>query len=154
MKRVISDEILNTKTACNLLIYTLYSKFLANQACNPTEEELAGYKQCIVLFQSVINYIGKHQSTKNRFIFSTIEKESIGSSFYGRNLSLSQQHRYNSYISISNMSQNSVTSFDSQEKSLVNVDSSRDIIPKSSSDFENNSKKDILIPLLYQRFHQ
>ena len=152
-RRVITDEISNTKTARNLLIHTLHSKFLPSQACNPTEEELActisllnskaevvvGYERCIVSFQSVVNYIGKHQSTKNRFIFSSIEEESIGSSFYGRNQSLSQRHGYNNYVALANMSQNSVTSTDSQERSLVIVHPSRDIFPTNSCETEIKS---------------
>ena len=43
-----------------------------------------GYDHCIVEFNQVLAYIGKHQSTKSRYIFCNVEKESVGSQFYAR----------------------------------------------------------------------
>ena len=119
--RIISSDIKNTKNARYLDVHMLYTRVKPPPMMNPSEEHLVatisllnvkgdpldGYNRCLVEFNYVLSYIGKHQGTKNRFLFCHIADESIGEKFNTRNMLLFQQQMYHSQQKfLSQLSQN------------------------------------------------
>ena len=76
--RIISSDIKNTKNARYLDVHMLYTRVKPPPMMNPSEEHLVatisllnvkgdpldGYNRCLVEFNYVLSYIGKHQGTK------------------------------------------------------------------------------------------
>ena len=103
--RIISSDIYNTKNAKHLIVHTIHSRVRPAPMMNPSESHLVvtisllnakgdpleGYHRCLVEFKYVINYIGKHQGTKHRYLFCHVSEESVGDSFNARTDPLSTQ---------------------------------------------------------------
>ena len=84
--RIISSDIKNTKNARYLDVHMLYTRVKPPPMMNPSEEHLVatisllnvkgdpldGYNRCLVEFNYVLSYIGKHQGTKKIDFFFVI----------------------------------------------------------------------------------
>ena len=93
--RIISSDILNTRNAKHLIVHMIHSRVKPAPMMNPQDTHLVatvsllnakgdsidGYHCCLVEFNSVLMYIGKHQGTKNRYLFCSVINESVGEKF-------------------------------------------------------------------------
>ena len=121
-RRIISSDISNTKTAKHLVVHMIHTRVNPPSMMNPSEEHLVAtisllnnkgdhvdcYHRCLVEFNYVMMYIGKHQVTKNRFLFCHVAIESGDEKFNAHINQHTQQSFFQSQQNLlSQLSQNS-----------------------------------------------
>ena len=95
MDKIITEDISRRYSVKHMIMHTLHIRWRADLSSRPREDEFVvcisllgdkskpvpGYSRCLVDLSQVIKYIYTNQGKKNRFIFSHVRKESVGSQF-------------------------------------------------------------------------
>ena len=95
MDKIITEDISRRYSVKHMVMHTLHIRWRTDLSSRPREDEFVvcisllgdkakpvpGYSRCLVDLSQVIKYIYTNLGKKNRFIFSHVRKESVGSQF-------------------------------------------------------------------------